>query len=50
MSENSKNWGVSTERENLHMFWTTWGTSIKFSEKMWLNIKGHKKNKASSSL
>ena len=30
MSENSKNWGVNIERENLHIFWTTWGTSMKF--------------------
>ena len=43
MSENSKNWGVNIERENLHSFWTTWGTSIKFSGKTWLNIKSHKK-------
>ena len=33
MSENSKNWGVNIERENLHIFWTTWGTSMKFSGK-----------------
>ena len=31
------------ERENLHIFWTAWGTSIKFSWKTWLNIKSHKK-------
>ena len=43
MSENSKNWGVNIERENLHIFWTTWGTSMKFSGKTWLNIKTHKK-------
>ena len=33
MSENSKNWGVNIERENLHIFWTTWGTSMKFLQK-----------------
>ena len=43
MSENSKNWGVDIERENLHIFWTTWETSMKFSGKTWLNIKSHKK-------
>ena len=43
MSENSKNWGVNIERGNLHIFWTTWGTSMKLSGKMWLNIKSHKK-------
>ena len=45
MSENSKNWGVNIERENLHIFWTTWGTSMKFSGKTWLNIKSHKKTR-----
>ena len=24
--------------EILHIFWTTWGISMKFSEKMWLMI------------
>ena len=33
MSENSKNWGGNIERETLHIFWTTWGTSMKFSQK-----------------
>ena len=33
MSENSKNSGVNIERENLHIFWTSWGTSMKFSGK-----------------
>ena len=50
MSENSKNWGVNIERENLHILWTTWGTSIKFSGKMWLNIKSHKKQDFTLSL
>ena len=45
MSENSKNWGVNIERENLHIFWTTWGTSMKFSGKTWLNITSHKKTR-----
>ena len=43
MSENSKNEGVNIERDNLRIFWTTSRTSMKFSEKMWLNIKSHKK-------
>ena len=42
---------INIERENLNIFWTAWGTLIKFSGKMWwLNIKSHKKNKASLSL
>ena len=46
MLENSENWVVNIEWENLHIFWTTWGTSIKLSGKTWLNIKSHTKNKA----
>ena len=35
---------VNIDGENLHSFWTIWGTSMKFSENMWLdNIKSHKK-------
>ena len=26
------------DKEILHIFWTTWGTSMKFSGKMWLMI------------
>ena len=29
---------VDIDGENLHIFGTTWGISIKFSEKMWLMI------------
>ena len=29
--------------ENLHIFWTSWGISVKFSGKMWLIILSHKK-------
>ena len=44
MSENPKNWwNINIERENLNIFWTTWGTLMKFSGKMWNNIKRHKK-------
>ena len=46
MSENSKNWDVNIEQENLHIFWTTWWTS----GKTWLSIKSSQKNKASLSL
>ena len=34
---------INIERENLNIFWTMWGTLMKFSGKMWLNIKSHKK-------
>ena len=35
---------ANIEREVLHIFWTTWGISIKLSGKMWHdNIKNHKK-------
>ena len=27
---------VNIEEENLHIFWTSWGISIKFSGKMWI--------------
>ena len=27
---------VNMDGENLHIIWTTWGISIKFSAKMWL--------------
>ena len=33
---------VNIEQENFHIFWTTWGTSMKFSGKMWLSIKSKK--------
>ena len=36
---------INIERENLNIFWTTWGTLMKFSGKMWLNIKSHKKTR-----
>ena len=29
---------VNIEENHLHIFWTTWGISIKFSEKIWLKI------------
>ena len=29
---------ANIDREILHNVWTTWGTSMKFSEKMWLMI------------
>ena len=29
---------VSIEGESLHIFWTTWGLSMEFSEKTWLMI------------
>ena len=29
---------VNTEGENIHIFWTVWGISIKFSGKKWLLI------------
>ena len=29
---------VSIEGESLHIFWTTWGISMKFSERKWLMI------------
>ena len=42
---------INVEWENLHIFWTTWGTLMKFSGKMWINIKPQKnktkKNNAS---
>ena len=28
---------------NFHIFWTTWGILMKFSGKVWINIKSHKK-------
>ena len=36
---------VNIEQENLHIFQTTWGTSMKFSGKTWLNIKIHEKTR-----
>ena len=27
---------VDNDGENLHIFWTTWGISVKFSGEMWL--------------
>ena len=39
---------INIERENLNIFWTTWGTLMKFSGKMWLNIKSHKKTRLHS--
>ena len=43
MSKNPKNqWKsmkiANIDREILHIFWTTWGISMKFSGKMWLMI------------
>ena len=43
MSKNPKNWGklmkiANIDREFLHIFWTTWGNSIKFSGKMCFKI------------
>ena len=43
MSKNPKNWGklmkiANIDREFLHIFWTTWGNSMKFSGKMCLKI------------
>ena len=32
----SKKMSEMFERENIHFFWTTWGTSMKFSGKAWL--------------
>ena len=29
---------ANIDRDILHKFWTTWGISMKFSEKMWLMI------------
>ena len=29
---------VNTDTENVHIFWTIWGLSIKFSGKMWIMI------------
>ena len=29
---------INIDVENLHTLWTTWGISMKFSEKMWLII------------
>ena len=35
---------VNFDRENLHIFWTTWGILLKVSGKMWLMlILSHKK-------
>ena len=28
----------NTDRNNFHIFWTTWGISMKFSGKIWLMI------------
>ena len=43
MSKNPKNWGklmkiANIDREFLHIFWTTWGNSMKFSGKMCFKI------------
>ena len=43
MSKNpKKRWKLmkttSIDRKRLHIFWTTWGISMKFSEKMWLTV------------
>ena len=43
MSKNLKNWGklmkiADVDREFLHIFWTTWGNSIKYSGKTCLKI------------
>ena len=42
---------VNVDGENLHIFWTTWETSVKLSGKMWHdNIKSHKKSGITLSL
>ena len=43
---------VNIDGENLYIFWTAWGISMKFSGKMWLAIilKVTKKTKVSPSL
>ena len=33
-----KNWWISTEEENINIFWTIWEISMKYSGKMWLKI------------
>ena len=43
MWKNPKNWWklmkiANIDKEILHIVWTTWGISIKFSGKMWLMI------------
>ena len=43
MSKNPKNWGklmkiANIDREFLHIFWTTWGNSMKFLGKMSFKI------------
>ena len=43
MLENPKKWWKliktsNIDREVFHIFWTTWGISMKFSGKMWLMI------------
>ena len=43
MSNNPKNWWKSMkvgniDRESLHIFWNSWGVSMKFSGKIWLMI------------
>ena len=40
---------VNTEEEDLHIFWTTWGISMKLSGKVWL-LKKLKKQGFSLSL
>ena len=39
---------IDIERENPHIFWTTWRTLMKFSEKMWLNVKSYEKTRLHS--
>ena len=49
MSKYQKNWCkllkiANIDKENIHIFWTTWGISMNFSEKMlYDNVKCHKK-------
>ena len=43
MPKNPKNWGrlmqiANIDREFLHIFWTTWGNSVKYSGKMCFKI------------
>ena len=45
MSNNPKNWWKSMkvgniDRESLHIFWNSWGVSMKFSGKIWLGGRG----------
>ena len=41
---------VNIEGENLYIFWTSWGISMKFSGRWLMIILNHKKNKVSDCL